>query len=108
MKTYREALRADLRLSSIDDMVNAMCAAVGPDDLMCHGCVWEHIVKPRAQNAIGWNRRPGKQKHPDEVEAWLRSSHAWDTVTDAWLHKLIKADPGNGHGLSENVLDAAV
>lgn len=43
---------------------------------------------------VGWGRREGY-----ETEPWLRTSEAFDVVTDRWLAMLDDADPGNGHGM---------
>jgi hypothetical protein len=44
-------------------------------------------------------REPPTPAPTTEIERWLRTSAAYDAVTDVWLSKLDEADPGNGHGL---------
>lgn len=119
------ALAAEPRLQAIERLVDALCALVRPADTMCFGCVWESIIKPLTVPLVGWERGyPPEQAHdpgtkplyadiasildrpddrPDsetETEAWLRTAEAWDAVTDRWLSRLEKADPGNGCGVA--------
>lgn len=93
---------------------------------MCAGCIWDLIVKPLASPWVGWERgfHPdvAEDPRPDEdplslrimsaadwtlpprtdattdTERWLRTSEAFDLVTDEWLRRLDAADPANGHG----------
>lgn len=105
----------------------ATAPAPESDAPMCSGCVWEHIVKPLTTPVLGWSRaRPHRDVRPpsadpfevvdiaqvmseahdnpkppptNDLERWLRTSEAFDVVTDVWLALLHDADPANGHGL---------
>lgn len=90
----------------------------------CSACLWEFIVKPQASLVLGWGRgypaedanepkdwwRPVDLSQPGDdrrtpaanpTEAWLRSSEAWDLLTNWWMAQLEAADPGNGHGMPQ-------
>lgn len=126
---FARAVAADPRLRALDALVDALCTLVRSGDVMCSGCVWEEIVKPLASDAIGWERgyRPehaddaprtlasrmmtfsqlqasvdARKPQPatSETEKWLRTSDAWDAVTDMWIRRLQVADPANGHGIA--------
>lgn len=122
---YDRALQAEPELTFIETMVETMCA-LAPSERsgkpFCAGCIWENILKPLATWWIGECRQYLPKTRPDEyttglvskasdtgmprlrpggseIEEWLRSAEAWDTVTDRWLAWLEDADPGNGCGL---------
>jgi hypothetical protein len=131
---YRRALDAEPRLQPIERIVDVLCSIVRPNDQMCAGCVWELIVKPLTSNLVGWGRgyptKQAKDPTPDappfevlaasdilkrtksrptpesETEAWMRTTEAWDAVTNTWLTKLDKADPANGHGIGRTSVHA--
>ena len=125
--SYQRALNADPGLRAIDDVVDALCAVVRPSDTLCAGCVWEAIIKPLARPLVGWERGypPDQAEDPEtslalritsaaeltaqvanrvpaatDTERWMRTSEAYDAVTDAWFHRLHMADPGHGHGMA--------
>lgn len=93
---FERALTAEPTLRAIDRLVDTLCALVRPTDILCYGCVWEQIVKPLTVPLVGWCR-PGRAT--TDTEKWMRTSEAFDVVTDKWIDRLEKADPGNGHGL---------
>jgi hypothetical protein len=99
-RSYDRALEAEPGLRALDALVDALCALVRPSDALCHGCVWERIVKPLALPLVGWARRNGSAT--DDSDRWLRSSEAYDTITNVWLARLQQADPANGHGISSH------
>ncbi|WMM73009.1 hypothetical protein RCF27_01245 [Rhodococcus pyridinivorans] len=108
-------------------MVTALCELTRPEDTMCVGCAWDNIIKPLATPLIGWGRgyppkqakdrdhnapryryvniaevleeQEGRPPAESDTERWLRTSEAWDAVTEYWLARLDTADPGNGHGI---------
>lgn len=126
---YEKALQAEPQLQVLARMVAAFVALAPSRRSkrpMCAGCIWESILKPLVRPWVGWERgyapkpamaqpraavvldlrswlgqqSPRSRPHPDnEVEAWLRSSEAFDVVTDRWLNDLRRADPGHGHGI---------
>jgi hypothetical protein len=124
---YDRALAAEPQLRAIERVVDTLCELVRPSDHLCNGCVWEGIVKPLASPWVGWEREyvPGEADDPvpgelmgrwtmadlrgdddplrppatTETEKWLRTSPAFDAVTDVWLDRLRAADPANGHGI---------
>lgn len=103
--------------------------APGDGRPMCAGCVWELVIKPLTVGVIGWGRAwPHKDCHDptdtevlhfltpvdwaeldrrrasipvatNDLESWLRTSDAYDVVTDRWLAMLDDADPACDHGL---------
>lgn len=91
---YARALDAEPHLRAAECLVDLLCTLVRPDDRMCAGCVWEQILKPLVVPLVGWGRREGYESEP-----WLRTSEAFDVVTDRWLARLDEADPANGHGM---------
>jgi len=120
---YSRALAAEPGLKAVESLVDALCRLVRPEDTFCAGCAWERIVKPLLVPLVGWGREalleqaadpsgedvtaewigPQREVAPPattETEKWLRSSAAYDAVTDAWIAQLEKADPGNGHGIA--------
>lgn len=97
---------------------------------MCVGCLWDSIIKPLTSSLLGYGRGHIPEQAQDlpegmlprletisfgdfkerrathlradtETEKWLRTSEAWDAVTDYWLKQLEAADPGNGHGFGK-------
>jgi hypothetical protein len=128
---YRRALDAEPKLRAIERAVDALCALVRPGDTLCAGCAWETIIKPLTIPLLGWDRGYPNEPaaEPDltagvrrfrvhslaelaarddrrvqaetETEKWLRSSVAYDAVTDEWIARLHNADPGNGHGIGK-------
>jgi hypothetical protein len=126
---YDKALAAERQLQPIARMVEAFAAlAPAPRSRksMCAGCIWDLILKPLVRPILGWDRGYPPEQAPaeprdswqpmdleallaeddearpepdNEIERWLRSSEAWEVVTDRWLKTLDHADPGNGHGI---------
>jgi hypothetical protein len=125
---FRRALAAEPQLRTINRVVNTLVALAPTSSSgrpFCHGCAWVFIVKPLAAPWIGWERGypadqatdpdpdgpawsvvrasgitiPPKSEPTSDTEKWLRTSEAWDAVTDTWIGRLVAADPGNGHGL---------
>jgi hypothetical protein len=41
---------------------------------------------------------PPRVEAKTEAEKWLRTSEAFDVVTDRWLAQLDRVDPALGHG----------
>ncbi|PQP24139.1 hypothetical protein [Rhodococcus opacus] len=94
---------------------------------MCGGCIWDLILKPLTKPWLGWDRgdhpeeaedNPNSWKAIDitallalpptpstpattETEKWLRTTEAWDVVTEVWIKRLNDADPDNGHGIGK-------
>jgi hypothetical protein len=64
LAAYERALQAEPDLAAVVRVVDALCALVRPSDLLCHGCVWETIVKPLVSPLVGWRRG-----YPPEVAA---------------------------------------
>jgi hypothetical protein len=125
---FERALAAEPTLRVIDRMVRTL-AANAPTRRskrpFCSACVWESILKPLARHWVGWERGDPIDQAPDAprdswepislsellaqpddrpaaqsvTEKWLRSSAAFDAVTDRWLKLLHDADPANGHGI---------
>jgi hypothetical protein len=126
---YQRALAAEPRLRPVEALVDALCTLRRPTDRLCAGCVWEQIVKPLVSPYLGWGRayapRPARDPDPTatgerllkvrtglmaemeerrlpattDTERWLRTSEAYDAVTDVLLARLDAADPANGHGI---------
>lgn len=125
---YERALAADPKLRALDLAVRTMASLVRPGDMMCPGCVWEHIVKPLAVPLIGWERglpiesakdpgdswevvnladaldaldeaRERRTPADTETERWLRTDQAYDVVTDTWLRLIEAAGQADGHGI---------
>ncbi len=123
---YERAVLADRRLRAIDGLVSSLCLLVRSDDTLCHSCVWESMVQPLLTPLVGHERGylpdvakdPGDDWKPmtakelselpdgpraeatTETERWMRTSDAWDAVTQTLLSRLWDADPGNGHGVA--------
>lgn len=118
--SYDDALKLEPRLTAVERMVDTVCLYVRPTDEFCHACYWESVLKPIVTDLVGWGRGyPPEQADPNprsswapidladlpdptpaenDAEKWLRSSEAFDLVTDELLRRLYDADPGNGHG----------
>lgn len=126
---YEKALQAEPQLRTIARMVAAFMALAPTrrsKRSMCAACVWERILKPLATPWVGWERGyapdqapsqlrdswkpielsvllatpdPDRPEPDNEIEAWLRSSEAFDVVANRWLADLNRADPANGHGI---------
>ncbi len=66
---YERALQAEPKLAAVVRVVDALCVLVRPTDRLCHGCVWETIVKPLVSPLIGWGRgypsKPASDPDPD-------------------------------------------
>jgi hypothetical protein len=131
---YERVLRVEPRLKAVVRVVDALIQFVRPTDELCHGCVWEVMVKPLTSPLIGWGRGypPRQAKDPDpaetwprfyraadlmregdpripataETEKWLRSSEAWDAFTDVLIGRLYEADPANGCDIKRVTVDA--
>lgn len=75
---YERALAAEPGLRAIVTAVDALCALVRPSDTLCHGCVWDAIVKPLATPLIGWERGypPKTAKDPSPDRGWRITSGA--------------------------------
>ncbi len=116
---YLRALKLSDDVQRVDDLVRLLCTTAPTDQPFCHGCLWERFVKPLVEPFIGTVRAYPFERHitrgwhvvpfdpttllepepsPNQAEEWLRSSEAWDAVTDKWLAMLAKADPALGHG----------
>jgi hypothetical protein len=122
---FERALQAEPKLRAVSQLVDVLRLLVRPTDEMCHGCVWEALVKPLVRPWIGWGRgylpKPAKDPDPDEdfprfvkvdlgsdwqpdprvpaeteTEKWLRSSEAWNAVTEVLIDRLYEYDPANG------------
>lgn len=123
---FERALKAEPRLRAVVRIVNVLRLLVRPTDQMCHGCLWEIVIKPLVKPWIGWGRGylPRQAKNPDpdggwrlrvqtaaevmrehpipaetETEKWLRTSEAWNAVTQVLNDRLYKYDPANGCGV---------
>lgn len=98
---FDATIGADNRLIAADRLVSVL-VALAPEDgrSMCAGCVWEHVLKPLTTDVIGWSRG-GPPVAATGMERWLRTSAAYDLVTDEWLAQLEQADPHRGHGLPD-------
>lgn len=114
--SYHRALNACEQLVTLDKLVYTLCISLSPSGARCAGCIWEQIVKPLSSHFVGWGRGdnpiirdgsegirrledvPAKPRETGltETEMWLRSSEAYDAVTDVWLARLESADPGMG------------
>jgi hypothetical protein len=131
---YDRVLEAEPRLRAVVRVVDALIQFVRPTDEMCHGCIWELMVKPLTSPLLGWGRGylPKSAKDPDpdekwprfinaaeymrqpdpripaetETEKWLRTSEAWDAFTDVLIGRLYEADPANGCDISRAATDA--
>jgi hypothetical protein len=127
MSDFDDILTAEPQLKAIDRMVRTQILFIRNQDEFCAGCYWTHILKPLVRPLVGWERGyPPKQAKEKSAglpvgltltsareylsnwperppaangnEEFLRTSHAFDIVTDAWLKLLNDADPANGHG----------
>jgi hypothetical protein len=122
---YERALQAEPKLQAVDRVVTTFIKLVRPTDELCHGCIWDLMIKPLVRPWIGNGRgyMPKQAKDPDpeapawqiipaseimmeapvraetETEKWLRTSQAWDGFTRVLLERLEEADPANGHGI---------
>jgi hypothetical protein len=132
---YERVLAAEPRLRAVVRVVDALIQFVRPTDEMCHGCLWEVMVKPLTSPLVGYGRGypPTSAKDPDpsgelelvfqsaadllrepdpripaetQTEKWLRTSEAFDAFTDPLLKRLYEADPANGCGIKRVQLDA--
>lgn len=72
LEGYRRALQAEHGLRAVDDLVTALCTLVRRTDMMCHGCVWETVVKPLITPLVGWGRGYPKRQAKDPEESWKR------------------------------------
>lgn len=127
--TMEECLEADRRLQALDEMVKVLAARAPKNSPQCFGCVWEQILKPLVVPCLGNSRNRPRDAHspapggrswaepldlaalfqeetqwPEPttaMEAFLRTSQAYDLLTDKWLKLLKDADPGKGHGLPQ-------
>lgn len=127
--TYERVLEAEPQLRVAVRVVDALTALVRPDDELCHGCVWELILKKIVTPYVGWERgyppEEAADPNPDgsswlpqpidlaalmaqedarpepttETERWLRTSEAYDGFTSVLLSRLYDADPANGCGI---------
>jgi hypothetical protein len=122
---FDRALAAEPQLQTIDNMVRALVALAPKGEPFCTGCIWEMILKPLVLPWVGDCRGdlPDQAKDPDpeapfkfftlaelwaqadrrpkpetETERWMRTSEAYDAVTDRWLAQLDNVDPALGHG----------
>lgn len=60
------------------------------------GASWRFV------NLAEWIEQQPKRVRSDastDTERWLRTSDAFDAVTDVWLARLDAADPAHGHGI---------
>lgn len=129
---FEKALAAEPNLRTVDRMVRAFVALAPSRRSsvpMCAACVWELVLKPLTYPWVGWGRgRPAAQAPAEQppllrtftvtelrraltpsrppaesdTEAWLRTSEAYDVVTDRWLKMLDAADPAHGHGIGRS------
>lgn len=60
-------------------------------------------VVPRS--GLGELSREPSESPTSDIEQWLRTSAAYDAVTNVWLDLLDAADPGRGHGFVRNLSD---
>lgn len=114
---FERALQAEPKLRAVSQLVDVLRLLVRPTDEMCHGCIWEAIVKPLVRPWVGWGRGypPKSAQDPDptgerwlrvtsaaelmreadpripaetETEKWLRTSEAWNAVTKVLIDRL--------------------
>lgn len=123
-EAYRRAVDLEPRLLAVEAMVRALVALAPTDEPFCSGCLWSGVLKPLARPLVGWDRarprldaqpkRPGSSWTPVDLapvlalpgppepstaeEAWLRTTEAFDAVTDPLLALLDDADPALGCG----------
>lgn len=119
---FEKALTIVPELRAINNMVRVFVALAPKNQPMCTDCIWGTILKPMVYPLLGWGRGLApesaedmsfslmftgedfaniKDKHTEattKTERWLRSSDAYDLVTDRWLEMLTKVDPGLGCG----------
>lgn len=132
---YDRVLAAEPRLRAVVRVVDTFIQFVRPTDEMCHGCVWEVMVKPLVSPLVGFGRgyppkiakdpNPSGElelvfrsaadllREPDpripaesQTEKWLRTSEAFDAFTDPLLARLYEADPANGCGIKRVAVNA--
>ena len=109
---YQRALDAEPVLRAMACAVDTICTLVRKGDALCAGCVCEAIIKPLVHPWVGWGRGYPAEQAKDvprfcaslaelvaeidvddrdrspattETERWLRTSEAFDAVTDEWL-----------------------
>lgn len=129
MTTYTLEQALQVReLKALELMIEIQGKFIQPDDTFCAECYWL-VFKPLVTPVLGWSRGYPLRHQPEpsdkpstltpvnlselmerdltrdtpmsEFEAWLRTSEAFDLVTDHWLTKLRAIDPANGHGFKK-------
>lgn len=120
---FERVLSAEPELRAAVDIVEVLRQLVRPTDRLCHGCLWESIIKPMVRPYLGYGRgyppKSAKDPNPDraweiisaaemwargdtglpaetETEKWLRTSEVWDAFTDVLMTRLYEYDPANG------------
>ena len=106
-------------------MCRIQVAYIRRGDTFCYACYWDGVLKRLLFPLVGHGRQfmPDQAADPDpnaapsyeivrladfelpkvlaaetDTERWMRTSEAWNAVSDYLLAIVYVADPGNGHG----------
>ena len=96
--SFKRALLAEPKLQAVSDVVEVLRLLVRPTDEMCHGCLWESIIKPLTTPLIGWGRGylPRQAEDPDPTgECRLRVTPASEILMEAPTRAMTETENGS-------------
>ena len=78
---FERVLSAEPELRAAVDIVEVLRQLVRPTDQLCHGCLWESIIKPMVRPYLGYGRGypPKSAKDPNPERAWeiISAAEMW-------------------------------